>query len=60
MESLVHEILRDRRLQALYQPAPDMENGQIHGYEGLIRGPSDGMLHAPSSLLKDNSPFLAA
>ena len=52
MESLVHEILRDRRLQALYQPILDMENGHIHGYEGLIRGPSDGMLHAPLQLLK--------
>lgn len=52
MDSLVQDILTHRRLQSLFQPILDMDSGQVHGYEGLIRGPSDSMLHSPLSLLK--------
>lgn len=43
-------IMRERRLQPVFQPIVDLERGSILGYEGLIRGPSDSPLHAPVSL----------
>lgn len=52
MHMQLHEILRHRRLQSLLQPIMDLDGGHIHGYEGLIRGPSDSMLHSPLALLR--------
>lgn len=46
------DILRQRRLNALFQPILCMHSGDILGYEGLIRGPSDSPLHAPLNLFK--------
>jgi hypothetical protein len=40
MLSLLHEIIAQRKLSALFQPIVRMRNGEILGYEGLIRGPS--------------------
>ncbi|MFA7241847.1 MAG: GGDEF domain-containing protein [Sulfuricellaceae bacterium] len=48
----VYDVIKYRRLTALFQPVIDMQNGRIIGYEGLIRGPSDSPLHSPSKLLK--------
>jgi diguanylate cyclase (GGDEF)-like protein len=45
-----HEILRLRKLSALFQPIIDMRSGEIAGYEGLIRGPADSPLHSPFNL----------
>ncbi|MGB6054579.1 MAG: GGDEF domain-containing protein [Burkholderiaceae bacterium] len=50
--SRLHEIVEQRLLHALFQPIIDMRSGRIHGYEGLIRGPSDGPLHSPLTLFK--------
>ncbi|NTV93931.1 MAG: EAL domain-containing protein [Thiobacillus sp.] len=47
----LHSILRHRRLQTLLQPILDLDSGTLHGHEGLIRGPSDSMLHSPLALL---------
>lgn len=44
------EILRQRKLTALFQPIMDMRTGGIAGYEGLIRGPADSPLHSPYNL----------
>jgi diguanylate cyclase (GGDEF)-like protein len=44
------EIIQQRKLTALFQPILDLKSGEIYGYEGLIRGPSDSPLHAPISL----------
>jgi diguanylate cyclase (GGDEF)-like protein len=52
MDDLVRDILQHRRLQSLFQPILDLGTGHVHGYEGLIRGPSDSMLHSPLALLK--------
>lgn len=52
MKQQLLEILRHGRLQGMFQPILDIEAGDIHGYEGLIRGPSDSMLHAPLALLR--------
>ena len=48
----LHEILAGRKLSALFQPIIHMQSGEIIGYEGLIRGPSDSPLHAPMNLFK--------
>ena len=46
------EIIAQRRLTALFQPVALMDNGEIAGYEGLIRGPSDSPLHSPLNLFR--------
>lgn len=48
-ESL-QEILAKRRLHPLFQPLVNLREHRIIGYEALIRGPSDGPLHAPLNL----------
>ena len=46
------DIIEKRQLSALFQPIIHMQSGEIIGYEGLIRGPSDSPLHAPMNLFK--------
>jgi len=46
------EVLHQRQLSALFQPIIGMQDGEIIGYEGLIRGPSDSPLHSPMNLFK--------
>ncbi|HUW50132.1 MAG TPA: GGDEF domain-containing protein [Sulfuricella sp.] len=48
----LQEIIEQRRLTALFQPVISMDRGEITGYEGLIRGPSDNPLHAPINLFR--------
>lgn len=48
----LHEIIGQRQLTALFQPIIQMQSGEIIGYEGLIRGPSDSPLHSPLNLFK--------
>lgn len=48
----LQEIIATRNLSALFQPIIQMHSGEIIGYEGLIRGPSDSPLHAPMNLFK--------
>ena len=50
--SRLNEILSERQLTALFQPIIGMRDGEILGYEGLIRGPSDSPLHSPLNLFK--------
>lgn len=52
MLALLHEIIAQRKLSALFQPIVRMRNGEILGYEGLIRGPSNTALHSPLALFK--------
>ncbi|MDB5992261.1 MAG: diguanylate cyclase [Herbaspirillum sp.] len=52
MLSRLHEIIDQRQLSALFQPIIDMHSGDIIGYEGLIRGPSNSPLHSPLKLFK--------
>lgn len=52
MNMPLHDILRHRRLQSLFQPVLDLNFGLVHGHEGLIRGPSDSVLHSPMALLR--------
>jgi diguanylate cyclase (GGDEF)-like protein len=48
----LREIIEKRQLHALFQPVLQMDGGDIIGYEGLIRGPSDSPLHSPMTLFK--------
>ncbi len=43
-------ILAGRNLTAVFQPILGLVEGEIIGYEGLIRGPADSPLHAPVNL----------
>lgn len=44
-------ILDRRALSPRFQPIFDLRLGELYGFEGLIRGPSDSVLHAPQNLL---------
>lgn len=44
------QILVDQALTPLFQPIVDLRNGDIMGFEGLIRGPQDSALHMPTTL----------
>lgn len=46
----IREILERRTLSALFQPIMDLSNGTFLGFEGLIRGPADSLLHSPQNL----------
>ena len=48
--ALVHEILEQRKLTAQFQPILGLKTGEFLGFEGLIRGPSNGPLHCPADL----------
>lgn len=50
MSSEIRELLQQRELSALFQPIVELDRGRIHGYEGLLRGPSNSPLHAPQPL----------
>ena len=49
---LLRAILQEDRLKPHFQPILDLRSGLVHAFEGLIRGPSDSLLHAPASLFK--------
>lgn len=46
----IKEVLDYKLLSALFQPVVDLRSGEIYGYEGLVRGPSDSPLHIPANL----------
>lgn len=52
LEQRLQEIIQHRQLTPLFQPIIRMQSGEIIGYEGLIRGPSDSPLHSPLNLFK--------
>jgi EAL domain-containing protein (putative c-di-GMP-specific phosphodiesterase class I)/GGDEF domain-containing protein len=50
--STLREIIHQRKLSAVFQPVLNLKTGKFHGYEGLVRGPSDSKLHSPFNLFK--------
>lgn len=48
--SRLKEVLDYKLLSALFQPIVALEGGEIFGYEGTVRGPSDSPLHIPANL----------
>ena len=57
LHDLLLDILENGTLQAVFQPIMDLRAGQLIGYEGLIRGPSDSPLHSPIKLLSTAEQF---
>lgn len=51
-EELLHEVLRQEKVKAHFQPIIHLQTRQIYGYEGLIRGPINTVLHAPTRLFE--------
>ena len=48
----LQDILANGRLRPMFQPILDLKEGTVHGFEGLIRGPSDSVLHSPLNLFR--------
>lgn len=46
----LYDIIERQNLTVLFQPIIDFSNSRIIGFEGLIRGPSDSLLHSPTRL----------
>ncbi len=44
------QILETSALTPLFQPIVSLKKNKIYGYEALIRGPSDSILHSPINL----------
>lgn len=45
-------VIRERRLYPVFQPIVDLHSGVTLGFEGLIRGPDDSVLHSPVNLFE--------
>lgn len=52
MPETLHGIIRDRSITVQFQPIIQAKGPVIHGYEALVRGPSDSWLHSPLVLLE--------
>lgn len=50
VKSLLDRILALEQLTVLFQPIVVLDKQAIFGYEGLIRGPSESLLHRPNVL----------
>src|ERR1017187_1555311 len=46
------DVIEHRRLTVIFQPIVDLAHRHIIGYEGMIRGPSDDLLHSPARLYR--------
>lgn len=45
-------ILQERSLVPVFQPIIALHNGEIIGYEGLVRGPANSLLLMPQELFE--------
>ncbi len=52
LEESLRTILLGRLLTPRFQPILDLSTGQVLGYEGLVRGPSNTPLHNPVNLFR--------
>ncbi len=43
-------IIRDKKIQAVFQPIVSLSDASVMGYEALARGPADSPLHLPAQL----------
>lgn len=48
----LYDIVRASQLTAVFQPILDMQHAKVIGYEGLIRGPVNSVLHSPIELFR--------
>lgn len=52
LQARLRQVIDQQELTPLFQPIIHMQSGEIIGYEGLIRGPSDSPLHSPLNLFR--------
>ncbi|WP_319587267.1 GGDEF domain-containing protein [uncultured Desulfobulbus sp.] len=52
IESLLHAVIQGQNLKVHFQPIVHIQTRQIYGYEGLIRGPVNTVLHSPTRLFE--------
>ena len=52
IESLLHAVIQRQNLKVHFQPIVHIQTRQIYGYEGLIRGPVNTVLHSPTRLFE--------
>jgi diguanylate cyclase (GGDEF)-like protein len=48
----LHDIIQDSQLTAVFQPILDIHHAKVIGFEGLIRGPINSVLHPPMELFR--------
>jgi diguanylate cyclase (GGDEF)-like protein len=48
----LNDIIKNQTLSSVFQPIINIQNGDILGHEGLIRGPERTDLHSPQNLFK--------
>ncbi len=51
------EILYKKKIQTVFQPIVCLQDGSVHGYEALSRGPQNSILHTPDMLFKCAQKF---
>lgn len=52
LPALLARILQDRLIQVVFQPIVYLGGGGLVGYEALVRGPSNTLLHSPVALFE--------
>ncbi len=51
------EILYQKKVSTVFQPIVSLQDGTVHGYEALSRGPVASLLHNPDMLFKCAQKF---
>jgi diguanylate cyclase (GGDEF)-like protein len=51
-EALLDTVIRQQDITVHFQPIVHLQTRQIYGYEGLVRGPVNTVLHAPTRLFE--------
>ncbi|PKM49623.1 MAG: histidine kinase [Firmicutes bacterium HGW-Firmicutes-7] len=47
-----NQILKNQSIKTVYQPIVSLQNGDILGYEALMRGPDDSFIRSPLELIE--------
>lgn len=51
-ETLLHAVIAQQNIKVHFQPIVHLQTRQIYGYEGLVRGPVNTVLHSPTHLFE--------
>ena len=51
-EELLNSIIEQQNIKVHFQPIVHLQTRQIYGYEGLVRGPVNTVLHSPTRLFE--------
>ena len=51
-EALLDSVIRQQEITVHFQPIVHLQTRQIYGYEGLVRGPVNTVLHSPTRLFE--------